>query len=486
MAGRRCGDGAGLLAALAALAVLAGGALPASAEPWTTDQDRACKEILGSCRAPVKGEWSRLCQGVGDPGVIDLAEADTKKTRACAFVKLALVDILPEPARRKPDRTVAALISMPPRAGGTQTAGTPTQLDPVASVEPVPFAAGTVAVGTEQRGSRLVGTVSVNPASLAAEDPGRACVAQRLTDVTLSVPGGLLGREGDPGPASVRVRFNAAPLIEQETCANLDGGLARYGEELGALGETLEQLLRGAHDLTSCAKGLQDRSTSHCGAAPGSLPSLERLDTARVEEAERDARDGLARLRRQADSYYLGLDLRGDFGDPTGDEVEGDDGFSISAALAAGRRFEMGDTKALQLRLRAGLQGRSLTDPPEGRAETTTVSAEWGAAAVLEWTPPATLPVQAQWLGVGVGCEGRHTSYAQLDRPPDEGTGIADQAPVDTNYIDCRLMVAVPTDSGEDVTVGVTWPAWQAVGSVHPSAASFTISGDWGLLLPGE
>jgi len=440
----------------------------------------------------------RLCGAMGDAddeeeereaartGLLEAAaaaekeevEAERPREAACRVVMESVLASLLPPVP-VPDRHLALLAASPPRTTDANASGTPAQLDPVADVTPIPLVGGAIAITGERGGPRLVGTASLNPWALfesVPEDEAAAAwiEAQRTMDLSVAVPfDNWSGGDDAVDLVSVRFRVNLAPAFEPKALEAVGSAVDEYAQRRGKLGDALLPLLLKAADAGACARGLVTDSFGACASADGPAPPGSPTDLVEaVREAQHKAIEAVAAAREEADDWYFGLDLRADFGDPSGDEVANDEGYFFNGGLAAGVRL----AQHVELRARAAVDYRALTDPPGGDDMAGVTSAEWGLGFVFDWVLGDV--TSKKWLGLGVGAIARHTSEDATDIP---GPAAGDLS-VDTNFVDLRFMISVPVADQGNLGLSITWPVWVADASGHPDATTFALTGDWGLL----
>lgn len=426
-----------------------------------TAGETACRALLANvdeqCRG-LEGKVATAAQLDAEPMLAWCARGKVtggcKELATTLEAELAgLVDRAPSPATLQPLDAEVARAQQADRQSATNKQGTVAATEPVSSVQPITLAGGSLSIAGTRVGTQGVATVTVNPLALGRPDsplPGR------LFDLSVTAPFNLDGSANPIRFVGVRARVNAtAPWSTERLRAALDG----YYKAAGAFGDTLEVLLRGAGDVKSCASSILK---THAVAASACGQTLDQANLTRLRETSVKAvQDG----QREADRYYFGLDLRADFGDPTGDVVVGDKGTRVQGGLAGGIRIPNGKYWDIELRGHvAGDYFRS-KDSINGVRIDPVFSVDWGAAALI--SGHATGETDKQRLAFGVGVVGRHAaSSAATDVVP-------------TNFVDLRLMAVVPTTSGSDVGLAVMIPLDD---SATPRGSIVSVSTDLGLL----
>lgn len=340
------------------------------------------------------------------------------------------------------------------RRTATNAAGTTAQREAVEAVQPITLAGGAITLAGTRTGTQGVATITVNPFALARpDDPA----LRRLFDVSVTSPFALEDSGGDEARfVGVRVRAN---LTAYRSSATLRSTLEGFYQLAGQVADQLEERLRRAPNVRLCALNViatQKVTAEACGSGI----DLTQLTTARENSyaAIRDA-------QREADRYYFGLDLRTDFGDPTGDAVPGDNGTMLLGTFAAGYRIPLGKAWDLELRARSGGDYFHPRDTVNGFNPNPVVSFDWGAASILGGH--VTASTEKQRMAFGVGLEGRHTEKAPS----------SDLAP--TNFIKLNAMVIVPVVSGGDLGLSFSIPLMD---SEIPQGTIIAASTDLGLL----
>lgn len=348
----------------------------------------------------------------------------------------------------------AEYLAEPDRRTSTNAGGTVAQREPVEAVQPINLAGGAVSLAGTRIGTQGAAAITVNPFALAKpEDPA----LKRLLDVSVTAPFALEDASGrDTRFVGVRLRANAtAPW----SSAALRAELQRFYTLAGKVADDLEERLRRAPDVRGCALSIiatRQVLAATCG---------EGIDLTELQKARLESYDAIAAAQRQADRYYLGLDVRGDFGDPTGDVVVGDDGTSLGGAVAAGLRLPRGRDWDFELRIRTGGTYFHSRDTVDGFDPEPVFSFDWGAAVLL--AGHATSATEKQRLTFGVGLEGRHTDETR-------SSGLAR-----TNFVNLNAMVIVPVVSGADLGLSFSVPLED---SEVPRGTVIAVSTDLGLL----
>jgi len=169
--------------------------------------------------------------------------------------------------------------------------------------------------------------VSVNPLALALPTNVKAA---RLVDVSVSAPFDLSGNTGNDDPyISTRLRVNVAgPFMASELQSAFDAWL----KASGAYADKIQNVLLHAKDVRRCAEYIAQNHRAEVSACE------QDIDSSNVRALREKAYAAMAKARRQADSFYLGIDGRFDTGDPTGPTVKGDFGNHVLGGVAGGGR----------------------------------------------------------------------------------------------------------------------------------------------------
>ena len=308
-------------------------------------------------------------------------------------------------------------------------------------------------VGTET-GAKLVTEIKLNPlAILYSDDVKETSWASRTADAVLILPASTDGPLEKLEYFGFHVRFNAFGFKNgAQALKNLQESYGKLATASTKFNEALVAIINQADDTAKCITALnqQDSSPAAIADARG-----RPVDFDSFLPAQQDFHNATEAARREADRRYLGLDLRGDFGDPrfTGNDKQR--GTRLLASIAAGQRLGDGAQYA-QLRGRLGAAYTHLRD-----TDKTNYALDWGLG--LEFGSET----DARTIKGSVGLEGRAGGF-------DTGTG-------DTKYMDLLLGVTVPFSVGSGISIGL------AVPMIKPRDAGRTptlsINGDWKLLL---
>lgn len=334
--------------------------------------------------------------------------------------------------------------------------GSPAQPSAVEALRPISLAGAAFTIAGTRVGTRGVGTITVNPLALGSANDA---VSGRIFDLSVTAPFALDGTsDQDVRFVGVRARVNATAPI---SAAHLNE-LVKYYAAAGRLADNFEQILTNAPDVNKCADALlqkQSPSLETCGAVLNVSPSD-------VETLRAQAKRAIASARREADRYYLGLDLRFDRGDPTGTLLPGDRGTRLFGAVGGGLRVASSEIWELELRMHAGGDYfRGLDRLESGERPEPIFSFDWGTALVVNGYTHGT--TDKQHIGFGVGLQGRHSNRS----------ASSDVAP--TNFLNLSLMAIVPAAAGADIGVAATVPLSDAK---VPQGMIISFSTDLGLL----
>jgi hypothetical protein len=418
----------------------------------------ACRELLDSIKAdcPKPGEAAKpstfavWCgQPLAEYKCHDLATLLGRKV-----ITQARGGTLEATAAREESDAAVARLKQPDRRTSTNKSGSSAQVEPVESIQPITLAGGALSLAGTRTGTQGVATITVNPLALAGPT---GAVPGRLFDLSVIAPFNLdSGAQDHIRFVGARARVNATAGFSAQA---LDDALTAYGHAAGQYDNDLEGVLRRSPNLRLCAESIQ--TTGHVTAdACG-----ETVEDEHLRKLTQDSYAAIARAQREADRYYLGLDLRFDRGDPTGGDVVGDDGTRLAGAVAAGVRLNSQQRWNFELRARAGVDYFRSRDVVNGVRPDPVVSGTWGAALIL--SGHATSETDKQRMAFGVGMEGRHAKQ----------NASADVVP--TNFVNLNLMAVVPAASGGDMGVAVSIPVND---STVPRGTIVTISTDLGLL----
>lgn len=258
-----------------------------------------------------------------------------------------------------------------------------------APIEPVEAAGGSVAAVGTDKGTGAVTAIAINPSIFFVDPADTEAVARwsRFTDVTLLVPmSDLEEGGGDGGDAAdyVGVRWSLNINGLQRGSELHSAVVAAYNRFL-ASGTAQTQRVQGllaalpAEDLASCLRVLVEtasldessagRITQTCGGAPIAT------DPAVITGLQ----EAIHAARVQADSRYLGLDLRADFGELSLAGVDTVSGTSLFAGVGWGRRFVRRAATTTGVRAHMGLR---YWDPDEREENGVAVEGGLGFEAI--------------------------------------------------------------------------------------------------------
>jgi hypothetical protein len=337
-------------------------------------------------------------------------------------------------------------------------AGSPAQAEAVPGVEPLAVSGASIAAAGTDSGSRTIAAITLNPAVLFVS-PGNAeamASASRIADLSLLVPIDDLdrNRDGTVDYVGARLRLNLTGASSGRAVREAGCGFLRAVQGEADMVNRVLGLLGRAGNLASCANALLDPKTSRatltrrCNGEAGLEADAE---------SYREMREQVARARREADSRYLGLDLRADFGDPSLSGVVPAKTTALSAGLAFGRRVLplQDDGATAGFRGRAGIRYTHLPSPGP-------TSFAFDGAAGFELARPLD---QDNLLTLSAGLEFRY------------GGAAAREAELLPNYTVFRFALNVPVAGGSGIAVGLSAPI---DGSVSPT---LTVNFNWSLLM---
>jgi hypothetical protein len=327
--------------------------------------------------------------------------------------------------------------------------GSAAQAMPVASATPVTTSGAALALAGTISGPQAIASVALNPISMLA-DGNQLAWATRFSDVSLVLPAALTTSSNPMASndafsfVGVRVRVNAVASLSAGSIDRFTADLSKAAEEFSTYVTALTAYLENAPDPDACATSLLDNAsddvTRLCGGTMVPFPASTEKKLAGV----------LARARNEADRYYLGLDLRGDFGDPTLSDDPAKRGTFLLGAIAAGWRFG-NEGSYFALRGRAGAQYAQFDQDKH---------VEWGVNYGGAMEVGYLRDLQRTALSVGI--EGNHNS---------DTVNL-------TNFVDLKVGTTVPVTDGKQISLGLSWPLSGDHGKV------LTMTGDWSLLLP--
>jgi len=417
------------------LAALLGGLVPeaAGAEDYKEPNGAACAQYVQQTL-----------------GFAPAAAPEGLPCRQIATAVLAKASEAKKPVAEVPLESVQPIVDV----GGTH--GGPGQASAVPSVLPTPEAGATVAASGTPDGPELLTEIRFNPLALAASDPAEQAYYSRVSDIRLLLPVSSASAASsirDIQYAGVRVRVNMAGIGALSTASGTkvyqeaqQAALAVQTDSAEVL-RRVRELLERASDVTGCADALMNRDTAAQERACGGTLDMTDLLLSNETFLAR-----LSKARIEADSNYWGLDLRGDFGDPT---LSGDAsklGTYISAGVAGGSAFIKGD-RYLQPRWRLGA---TYSYPRSTRVANYSVDAALGfEMGVVR---------RFQRIKANVGIEARVSK---------------EDAQGDTNFYVFNAGLTVPTTQTTSVSIGLTLP----LAGNRP--ALLTLGGDFSLLFGG-
>jgi hypothetical protein len=342
------------------------------------------------------------------------------------------LDVATRAAAAPADALVAREAAASDRQTSNNKSGSSGQIDAVEAIQPITLAGGAIGLSGTRSGTKGVGTITVNPLALMAPDDP---TLGRLLDLALSAPFDL--DQGSQGRQTISVRVRAN-LMAPISAKALEDEVDTWLRAAGRYADDLEKVLAHAVSVRRCAEYVASTNKVSKDACE------QELDSDELRDSRRQAYERIAALSRAADRYYLGLDLRLDTGDPTGDAVVGDDGTHLLGGIGAGTRISQGERWDWELRGRAaGDYFKSRDDGVIPRPDPV-FSFDWGAAFILSGRLE---PKTKQRMAFGVGVEGRHAGGDSVD---------AGRTP--TNYANLNLMTVVPALNGGDLGLAISIP----------------------------
>jgi hypothetical protein len=314
------------------------------------------------------------------------------------------------------------------------------------------------AVGADS-GARSIVTVTINPAVFFVS-PGDAeamATASRIADLSMLLPVDDLDRDHDGRVdyIGMRMRLNLTGPGSGKRVQEAGRAFLRAVQGEADLVNDVLAALQRARDVDACAASLLSGRSS---PATVTRRCDGEVDLEADPQAYEEMRARMAEAREEADSRYLGLEIRADLGDPTLSGLVPAKTRSLTAGLGAGRRLLSGSGSGASagFRARAGLRYVSLPDP--GPAS---FAFDGGLGFELERPLDGQAPVSAS-----AGLEFRY------------GGESTEETKLQTNYTVFRFALNVPVAGGAGVSVGVSAPI---DGEISPT---LTVNFNWSLLLP--
>lgn len=410
--------------------------------------------VLGFWVARVESSWGQQ-RAAQESDTLCAAAARTRKIAgaSCRALATAIVTRTTERFYRPEPRDVQ---NQSPRPA---TGGSLAQSEAVPGVEPLAVGGASLAVVGADSGARSVVAITINPAVffVSPSDAEAMASASRIADLSLLLPVDDLDRDHDGRVDYIGLRLRL----------NLTG--AGSGKKVREAGRAFLRAVQGEADLVNnvIAALQRSRDVDACAASLLAARSSPAQVTRRCDgevdleadpEVYEEMRSRVREAREEADSRYLGLDLRADLGDPTLSGLVPAKTRSLTAGLAAGRRLLSGNESGTRagFKARAGLRYVSLPDPGP-----TSFAFDGGLGFELERPMEGQAPVTAS-----AGLEFRY------------GGETADATRLQTNYTVFRFALNVPVAGGAGVSVGVSAPI---DGQIPPT---LTVNFNWSLLLP--
>lgn len=366
----------------------------------------------------------------------------------------------------------------PEAQGGS---GTPGQLAAAPGATPVPLIGGAVGFVGAADGPRLVVGLAVNPGSLAANavnDAGSVVTLSRLLDVSVVLPITIASDVSSGAPLDffgARFRINVLAWGNAETATRVTNELAAKGAAEGLLDEQLTALL-SANPTSACASALIAAfNHERVPASQEEIDVVERNCHGEYPEVARrwtDVEDALSdivdQVRHEADRFYLGADVRYDYGDATlTRNANASQASTLLAAFAAGGRVWTDRATMLRIRSRAGVQYSHVPRADPTQPNLNPISLDGGLALELE------LPLNDELLRFSAGVEGRGIVGTDRDMLPMTTTHLTN-----TEFLDFRVGVLVPFGGGPGVGIDISVPM------LGGRAVQVAVSGDFSLLVP--
>jgi hypothetical protein len=198
---------------------------------------------------------------------------------------------------------------------GVGVAGTPGQIDPTVSIQPVGLAGASLGVVASNYGRASILSFSANPLAISSEGPGSFARLSRLFDVSIVLPAPLL-EENPSGFLGLRanIDFVGAAVAQREFATLSAAALQAQRQELSTGGGLREDLRRALDALppeqrTQCLDALLGSSGTLDGIAAACSPELPArlraaaVATPRFQQALDDFQDAV-------DSSHGGLNVQ--------------------------------------------------------------------------------------------------------------------------------------------------------------------------------
>jgi hypothetical protein len=339
------------------------------------------------------------------------------------------------------------------------TGGSLAQAEAVPSVEPLAVGGASLAAVGADSGAKAIVALTLNP-SIFLTSPRNAeqiARASRIADLTVLFPVDDLDRDKDGN-----VDYFGARLRLNITGSKSGGKIVKAGQAFlqavqgeGEFRKRLIELFKAAANVETCVDALlaqehdETSITEQCGRGALWAPDRDTSDAMRKAMAE---------ARAEADSRYLGLDLRMDFGDPTLGAVKDASATSINAGLALGRQFLGANPAAATAGVKARL-GVRYTDLKD--LHNTSFAVDGGLG--FEARRPLD---QDQAAVLSAGFEFRYGGEKGVEEA------------LQTNFTVFRAALAIPVAGATALSIAVGAPI------DGPISPTLSVNFNWGLLLP--
>ena len=339
------------------------------------------------------------------------------------------------------------------------TGGSLAQAEAIPSAEPLAVGGASLAAVGADSGAKAIVALTLNPSVFLTSPRNTEQIARasRIADLTVLFPVDNLDRDKDG-----KVDYFGARLRLNFTGSKTGGLVMKAGQAFlqTVQGEAdfLNQLIAvfgAASHIAPCVDALlaQQRDEGEINQQCGS-GALWKPDPAKYEAM----RKAMAEARAEADSKYLGLDLRVDFGDPTLGAVKDASATAINAGLAWGRQLvgsdPMGASAGLKARL--GLRYADLKD-----LRNTSFAFDGGIG--FETRRPLD---ENQAAVISAGFEFRYGGEKAIEEA------------LQTNYTVFRAALAIPIAGATGLSLAVGAPI------DGPISPTLSVNFNWGLLLP--
>lgn len=299
-----------------------------------------------------------------------------------------------------------------------------------------PFALGGGSVGGtgSEGGTNALTTLSLNPAIFFADmdNAGESAKWGRLMDMSVILPlneiqSGALDKLSYLG---IRARVNTlgslkGSKLDEQAAAAFREVLENAGQEQ----QRIKDLMMNASNCEKCIEQLNKFSLGQGSASAVSLACNGEFGGTDGDAIYKAFDEKLQELLEEADKKYFGLDLRGDFGDPTLGAVDSARGTSLYAGVGWGKSFKGDQDASKNFRLSLGLRYKDLET-----VDANAFDLDGAAGFDITW------PYQFQQIKLGVGLEFRKN----FEKNVDDMTVMDLTEAFETDYLFFRTSLNIP------------------------------------------